>query len=88
MRSHLRRAIASSIYWRRSRMAASAAPRQRRRFSASPGAHPHPLPAIDDQPLPLVVASARAQPAVAWLTRAAAAPMQRSGAGFPNGGFS
>ena len=46
------------------------------------------LPAIDDQPLPLVVASAWAQPGVAWLTRTSEAPLQRSVAGFPIGGIS
>ena len=42
------------------------------------------LPVIDNQPLPVVVASAWAQPGAAWLTRASAA-LQPARAGFPTG---
>ena len=45
------------------------------------------LPVIDDQPLPVVVASAWARPGTAWLTRTAAAPTQPPGAGSPIGGI-
>ena len=43
------------------------------------------LPMIDGQPLPVVVASAWAQPGAAWLARVAASP-PLGGAGFSNGG--
>ena len=44
------------------------------------------LPVIDNEPLPVVVASAWAQPGSAWLTQAAAA-LPLAGADFSNGGI-